>query len=539
MYQINCDGSILFDPRDEELILLNPRCKLAVNTVGEGSFTILSNHPCYDKLKKLKSIFEIRQDDQVIFRGRMTADSRDFHNQVDVDLEGVLAFTNDSIIPPFNFPDDFPDAADSTNMVEYFLRWAIETQHNGQVEDWQKLYVGKVTVRDPNNYITRSSESYMTTWEVLKSKLFESSLGGKLCIRYEDDGNYIDYLESFEQTNAQQITFGENLLDLTNESDASDTYSAILPLGAETDGVRLTLESLEDGDLTDDLVKKGKFIYSKMAKDDHGWICVPLEESTWDDVTKVENLKANAMAYLSGVAMLFSNTITIKAVDLYFTDDQIQSFRIYQNILVNSPVHGVVNGSYPLTQLDIDIMNPQNTIITIGDTVRTLIDINNTNQSTSTAKVEQVVQQTSTAQRELQTQLTYIGEGTKDLQEQLTYIERDLDDLQGQVDGLTGDSANLPGQFNALAEKDQDLQDQIDVLSEYAAAVADTIVEIGTSDIWTFRKWSSGTAECWGSVASENATDVLTYPVTFVGDPCIQITEYNGKTHYYAIGKWE
>jgi len=535
MYQISCDGSILFDPRDEELILLNPRCKLAVNTVGEGSFTILSNHPCYNKLKKLKSIFEIRQDDQAIFRGRMTNDSRDFHNQVDVDLEGVLAFTNDSIIPPFKFPEDFPDAKNATNVVEYFLRWAVETQHNGQVEDWQKLHVGNVTVKDPNNVITRSSESYMSTWEVLKSKLFESSLGGYLCIRYEDDGNYIDYLESFEQTNTQGITFGENLLDLTNESDASDTYSAILPIGK--DG--LTLESLADGDLTDDLVKKGKFIYSKKAKDAHGWICVPVEDATWDDVTTVENLKTNAMAYLSGVAMLFSSTITIKAVDLYFTDDQIQSFRIYRNILVNSPVHGVVNTSYPLTQLDIGIMNPQNTIITIGDTVRTLIDINDTKQSTSTAKVEQIVQQTSTAQQELQTQLTYIDEGTKDLQEQLTYLEQDVDDLQDQVDGLTGDFADLQGQVTTLSEKDQDLQDQVDALSEDLGVIADTVVEIGTSDIWTFRKWSSGTAECWGSIASEDVTDVLTYPVTFVGDPCIQITEYSGKTHYYVIGTME
>ena len=412
-------------------------------------------------------------------------------------MEGVLAFTNDSIIPPFNFPDDFPDATKATNMVEYFLRWLVETQHNGQVEDWQKLKVGTVTVSDPNNYITRSSDSYQSTWEVLKSKLFESSLGGYLCIRYENDGNYIDYLESFEQTNTQQIMFGENLLDLTNESDASDTYSAILPLGAEQNGSRLTLESLADGDLTDDLVKKGKFIYSKKAKDAHGWVCVPVEDATWDDVTTVENLKSNAMAYLSGVAMLFSNTITIKAVDLYFTDDQIQSFRIYQNILVNSPVHGVVNVSYPLTQLDIDIMNPQNTIITIGDTVRTLIDFNNTKQSTSTAKVEQIVHQTSTAQKELQTQLTYIDEDTKDLQY------------------------------------------QVNVLSDGLAGIVDKVVEIGTNDIWTFRKWSSGTAECWGSIASEEMPETLTYPVTFVGDPCIQITENNGKIHYYVIGTME
>lgn len=372
MYQIKCDSYILYDHRDEDLVVLNPKCKLEVNTVGEGSFTVLSNHPYYGALKKLRSIFEIRQDGDPIFRGRMTADSRDFHNQYFVDLEGVLAFTNDSIVDPFNFPADFPEATDADNIVEYFLKWLIEDVHNGQVEDWQKLKVGTVTVTDPNNYITRSSEKHLHTWNILKSKLFESELGGYLCIRYEDDGNYVDYLSSFPLTNTQPIRLGENLLDMQNDSDASETYSAILPIAK--DG--LTLTDLEDGDLTDDLVKKGKFIYSKSAVEAYGWICVPVEESTWDDVTVVTNLKTKGMNYLTGTGMQLSNTITVKAVDLHFSDDQIQSFRIYRNILVDSPVHGVSDASYPLTKLDIDIFNPQNTVITVGTTSRTLIDIN-------------------------------------------------------------------------------------------------------------------------------------------------------------------
>lgn len=483
MYQVMCGGLPLYDPRDDELVLLNPRCKLAVNTVGEGSFTILPNHPNYGILKKLKSIVEVWQDDQTIFRGRMTNDSRDFYNQLDVDLEGVLGFANDSIIPPFNFPDDFSGATSAENIVEYFLGWILE-QHNGQVEDWQQLKLGVVTVSDPNNYITRSNESYASTWETLKTKLFESTLGGYLCIRYEADGNYVDYLESFTETNSQYITFGENLLDITSDSDASETYSAILPIGK--DG--LTISSLTDGELDDDLVKWGNFIYSKSAVEEHGWICVPVDESTWDDVTTVAALKSNAMAYLSGTAMLYSSTITIKAVDLYFTDAQIESFRIYRNILVNSPAHGVVNTSYPLTQLDIDLVNPQNTTITIGDTVRTLVDINNSNQSNNAA-VEAIAKQTAAAQSDLQTQLTYVSEDTVAI-------------------------------YQALG------------------MIADVVLEVGTSGIWTFRKWSTGIGECWASVASANIADVATYPFTFAGTPCVQKTEdtANAIVHFYVIG---
>lgn len=404
MYQIKCDQYTLYDPRDDDLVLLNPRCKLEVNTVGEGSFTILPSHPYYDKLHKLKSIFEIQHDGQVIFRGRMTTDSRDFYNRLDVDLEGVLAFANDTIIPPFSFPRDFPDASSAENIVEYFLQWILD-QHNAQAEGWQQLKLGHVTVTDPNNYVARSSDKYASTWETLKSKLFDSALGGFLLIRYEPDGNYVDYVSGFELTNTQRITFAENLLDITQESDANETYSAILPLGAELgeedEKYTLTLESLPDGDLTDDLVKEGKFIYSKSALNAYGWICVPVEDSTWSDVTVVNNLKKKAMEYLTGTGMLLSGTITIKAVDLSFTDDQIQSFRIYRNILVNSPVHGVSNASYQLTKLEIDILNPQNTVITIGNTVRTLIDINKQQQSSQASQNESVIYEVRETKSEL------------------------------------------------------------------------------------------------------------------------------------------
>lgn len=409
MYQIRCDDYILYDPRDEDLIVQNPKCKLKENTVGEGSFTILSDHPYYDKLKKLKSVFEIQQDGRPIFRGRMTGDSRDFNNRLDVDLEGILGFTNDTLIPPFNFPADFPEAENSPNVVEYFLGWILN-RHNERVEDWQKLRLGNVTVSDPNNYLSRSSDKYASTWETLKTKLFDSALGGYLTIRYEADGNYVDYLGSYELTNTQRITLGENLLNIKNESDASETYSAILPMGK--DG--LTLESLADGDITEDLVKDGLYIYSKSAVKEYGWICVPVNESTWSDVTVASNLRSKAVEYLGGTAMLLSATITIKAVDLHFTDEEIQSFRVYRNILVDSPVHGITGASYRLSELDIDLMNPQNTVITIGDSFRSLVDVNDNKIDNAIQKIEST---------------------TNDLKDKVSNVEDKVNKIEG-IDGV-------------------------------------------------------------------------------------------------------
>lgn len=417
MYTVNCDGYPLLDVRDETLILVNPKVKVEVNTVGEGSFKIYKNHPYYGKLKKLKSVFEVADEIGVIFRGRMTEDTKDFNNGKAVDLEGAMAFFNDSVVPPFNFPDDFLGDADyitaseSGNVVEFFLNWLVEN-HNSQVQDFQKFKLGNVTVSDPNNYITRSSSNLSNTWEILKTKLFESALGGYLCIRYESDGNYIDYLSEFTLTNTQEIHFGKNLLDLKKTEDANETYSAIVPIGAEIDveveaadeasdelgeaaTEKLSLENIEDGAITDDIykitLKNGLHaLYSKNAVEEYGWIFAPVSKTTWEEVTKAQNLLSKGVEWLSTQGIKETDTVEITAADLHFTDSQISSFRIYRKINVITEPHDI-SDDYDLTKLDIDLLNPQNTKITVGETKLTLTDQNRNEHSDNLEKIEEVI----------------------------------------------------------------------------------------------------------------------------------------------------
>ena len=419
MYKVNCDGYPLLDLRDENLILVNPKVKLEVNTIGEGSFTIHKNHPYYGKLKKKKSVFEVSDEIGVIFRGRMTEHTRDFYNGKAVDLEGAMAFFNDSLVPAYNFPEDhlenesYIEASESGNVVEYFLNWLLEN-HNSQVQDFQKFKLGIVTVSDPNNYITRSSANISKTWDVLKSKLFESSLGGYLCIRYEADGNYIDYLSEFTLTNTQEINFGKNLLDLKRTEDANETYSAIVPIGAEIEAeliavdetgdelgetttakVKLSLESVEDGAITDDIYKitfeNGLHaLYSQSAVEEYGWICAPVSETTWSDVTEVQNLLSKGSEWLSTQGVMETETVEVTAADLHFTDSQIRSFRIYRKINVVTAPHDI-DDNYDLTKLDIDLLNPQNTKITVGETKLTLTDQNRNEHSDNIEKIEEVI----------------------------------------------------------------------------------------------------------------------------------------------------
>ena len=412
MYRINCDGYPLLDLRDDDLIVVNPKCSLEVNKVGEAKFTIYQNHPYYDKLKKFKSIVEISDEFGTLFRGRMTNDTKDFYNGKAVDLEGSMAFFNDSIIRPFNFPEDFEtdedyiEASENGNVVEFFLSWII-SQHNSQVEKFQRLKLGKVTVRDENNYITRENSSIASSWATIRSKLFESSLGGYICARYEPDGTYVDYVSKFEYTNTQDIVFGENLLNLNHNSDGRTTYSAIIPLGAEleTDAdisidesgtkkikkTRLTISTIEDGEITSDIVKDGDVLYSKSAVEEYGYIVAPVSDTTWEDVGNAQNLLSKGINYLSGTAVMLQEKMEITAADLHFTDEEVRSFRIYRNIVVMSDYHGIID-SYELTKLDIDLLNPQNTKIIIGDTKNTLTQKDNNHKNDIANRVDKIEQ---------------------------------------------------------------------------------------------------------------------------------------------------
>lgn len=369
MYQLKYKNYILYDPRlaDEKLIVRDPSVKLAVSKAGEMSFTVDAEHPYLSNLRRMSGLVELLDGTFPIYRGRITSDIKDFYGAHKIETEGIMAVLNDSIIPPFNFPEDFTEdasykaAAASGNVVEFFFRWIL-SQHNAQVTAEQQIKPGVVTVSDPNNYITRSSEEYATAMTTISDKLLKSSLGGNLLIRYEDDGNYLDYYAALPLTNTQTVKFAENLLDLSSETDGADIYTAILPEGK--DG--LTIGNLQDGDLTDDLVKSGKIIYSKSGVATYGRITRHIK---WDDVTVDTNLLAKAKAALSDNGLSMPETITCKAVDLGWQEG-IQHFRVGRMTALVSTPHGY-SASYPLMELDPDILDPGNTQITLGATRRT------------------------------------------------------------------------------------------------------------------------------------------------------------------------
>ena len=83
------------------------------------------------------------------------------------------------------------------------------------------------------------------------------------------------------------------------------------------------------------------------------------------------------------------------------------------------------------------------------------------------------------------------------LNENADTIDTALKGIQDDIDGLDASGVPYDNTVSGLtatdvqAALDEEL-DKIDILS------TDYIVEEGTDGIWTYRKWNSGIAECWG-----------------------------------------
>ncbi len=392
IYQLFCDDYILDDIRTDDYIVANPKVTFKKNKVGGLTFTIYKTHPYYDKIKIKRSIIELRKNGKAIFKGRVSEYTQEFNLSKSVDVEDILSFFNDSICEPFDFHG---------SPVELFTN--VISNHNAQVAEWQRFKIGQVDNLDSNDYIYRSSVNYLTSWEIIESRLL--NIGGLLRVRYEDDGNYIDWIEGTQNqlnTSTQIVEYGENIVDLTKTNSATKTYSAILPLGAvienndestdenaednsdkdettETEE-RITIEALPDEE-TDDIVKKGKWLYSKSAVEKYGWVAAPVDETTWEDITLVANLLKKAKEYLSNTGILISSTLEINAADLSLTDDEINSFNFLDYIRVKSTIHGIDN-TFLLSELELPYKDPQNTKITVGETRLSLVDeqLGNKNQ---------------------------------------------------------------------------------------------------------------------------------------------------------------
>ena len=393
MYRILCDSYVLYDPRLPDLFVLEPDLTQKKNEPGDLTFTIPKEHPHYGVLEKLKSRIKVYRDGTLIWIGRAIEDERDLYENRKVLVEGTLAFLLDSILRPFTMDGTAAD------VWEYLL-----SQHNAQVNANQRLGLGNC---DLAGSVSIATKDYLSAWQVLKTSLLDP-LGGYLIVRYDENENPIlDYLADVPDTSTQQIEFGENLIDLILSKNASETYTACVPLGAALRDI--DPESESDARLTIASVNEGQdFLIDSAIAVEYGVLFAPSGLTTWDGITDPTILMNQGRDWLSGTGARFKQTIKLSAVDLHNADANVESFQFLNKVVVSC---GALcpEETYILSELTIPLNNPASTGIVLGDSRPSLIG-------------EEIRQNTSVKNRvaSIESDYTTHGEIKEIVQEQMT-----------------------------------------------------------------------------------------------------------------------
>lgn len=393
MYKITYihDGSTtensLYIPGDDDYCLLSYKLSLAMGVAGSLTMEIPYTNPAKDDIACLTDEIIFYRNNVELFRGRAITAQGDFNRTGMLECEGILAYLYDTWYQPYDFKGRPSD-----------LIADVLDKHNAKVEERKRLYVGTITVTDPNDYISRSNQDYSRCLDVLQDKLVGESLGGYLRVRYQEGKRYLDYLDNYGGESAQPIEFGYNLLDLATDINYGNVVTALLPLGAEVEETttdadgneitatkRVTVESVNGGN---------PYISDSEAVEKYGWIadCV-----TWDDVTLPENLLTKAQAYLATVTSGI-RTVTVKAVDMALVEPNVTSIFLGDAVHILSPPHGV-DLTAELTEMEIGL-NPEQNTLTFG-TVERLSDIVHRNQSNAVTLVQSERKNRQTAMERL------------------------------------------------------------------------------------------------------------------------------------------
>lgn len=378
MYSVSVDGNPLYVPQmSEEYYLQSPILTQKVNLPDELKFTIDPTHPMYGSIIRLRSRVKVYRDGVLISILRPLDNQMNLRTQEQWVCEGVIAWLKDAIIRPFEF---------TGTPADLFAKFINE--YNAQVNSYQQIALGSVTVTDPNDTIVRSSDSYLSAYDCVQSRCVGSTLGGYLYVTYPNGNPTLNWLASAPDTSTQIIEFGENLTAFTRAVYGGNTYTACIPLGAkDEDGKRLTIASVNDGK---------DYIINNALAGSYGAIYAPTNETTWDDVTIAANLKQKATEWLTNIGSSVKEKINLGAIDLHNADAEVESFQFLDNILVKSSPHGL-SASYVLTELKIPLNIPSATQITLGGERISLISELSQAQATAAERIETIVSDYTTS----------------------------------------------------------------------------------------------------------------------------------------------
>lgn len=346
------DEKVLGYAGDDVNVIIEPELNLLLNDAGSFEFLVPSTNPEYENIQNRQSMVQILKDGKEIFYGEIRQCQKDMDNIKECCAIGELAFLHDSIQPQAEFHN-----MTARQMLETWLN-----EHNSQVEERKRFYVGIVSIHDKNDSLYRYTNRE-TTLDAIRKKLVDK-LGGYLRIRKEGGKRYLDWitLPQYGKYCEQPIEFGTNLLDYVENTSAENLATAVIPLGARLE--ESPIKGLEAyTDITS--VNNGvDYLYIPEAVKRFGWI---KKVATWDDVTVPANLKKKGEEWLRD-NQYESLALELTALDLSDLDQDYEAFELGDMVHASAWPYGM-DRTFPVQQMTIYLQEPEKNRLTLGDAV--------------------------------------------------------------------------------------------------------------------------------------------------------------------------
>lgn len=349
--------------------ILSGSIKQAQNAINELIFVITMQNDLYQKLIPFQSIVQVVNlyDEEVEFEGRVLSVSNKMTSTgfvQEVVCEDFLSFLHDST-------QHFQKLKNAG--AEAYLR-EILNQHNAQVEDYKRIYLGSVTVKSltdkPWRYL-----GYESTWDTIRERIV-SNIGGYLTLRREKDGFYLDWTSSIGMSQESPIQLGRNIKSASREVSFDGIATQIMPIGADeknSDGSTSSDKEEQGSDVTRKQIDISSVNGGKMWLEDAELVAkfgIIRKPVIWTEIDNAQVLKNRGLQYLRNQKIALAKW-TVAAVERYLIDHRYVKFKIGNtHPILNAPLSGIER--LQIIEKKIDILNPQSVDLVIGSKSQSL-----------------------------------------------------------------------------------------------------------------------------------------------------------------------
>ena len=287
-----------------------------------------------------------------------------------------------------------------------------------------------------------------STFEAIHTHLI-NEFGGELQVRNEGGVRYIDYVDSIGHASPEDIRLSKNLMSVTKKNDPTNIVTRLKPLGAviETDNdwenqKRVTIESVNNGkDYIDHVALQNEF-------------GIQASSEVFDEEDKPSAVKSEGQKWLSNQKVVLQQ-FTVEALDLFSIGKGVESFNVGNTHNTVNPVMALEERLRVIGK-SVDIVNPINSSLTIGDKFKTLIEY----QVEQRAAEKQIVR--------LQGRLRGLTRSNATLRASVQSISTEIATVQENL--LTIDVENLPLELQDINNQLENIATSINNLPVYVPA---------------------------------------------------------------------